>query len=127
MKPTYLVISLISREQTKLLTFFLLNPPRPKALCKQLAKLHESTADVWPPDQTSALFRRVHARLLAAVEEELVRGKAMAHDSAASRWGAREIISLGERACNVIHVKNMFSHILDLLKFKKINKKVIKK
>ncbi len=58
-----------------------------KALCKQLAKLHESTSDVWPARETEALFARVHSALLRAVEVELVRGRAMAHDSQASRLG----------------------------------------
>ncbi len=57
-----------------------------QALCKQLARLHESTADIWPRPQTAALFERVHSRLLATVETELVRGRAMAHDSQASRY-----------------------------------------
>ncbi len=56
-----------------------------QALCKQLTKLHESTDDVWPAEQTARLFAQVHGKILASVERELVRGRAMAYDSAASR------------------------------------------
>ena len=42
-----------------------------KALCKQLAKLHESVADIWPPDDIRKLMVNVHQRFMGSVKLEV--------------------------------------------------------